>query len=63
MRRSFSNLTQDRNAAVLRAAVMTQGLGRCELDDQALEALRRAAADPDPKVRIEAAWAAAHRRR
>ncbi|MEZ5391792.1 MAG: peptidylprolyl isomerase [Bryobacterales bacterium] len=57
IRRSFSNLTRDRNAFV-RAAV-TQGLGRCELDDQALEALRRAAADPDPKVRIEAAWAAA----
>ncbi|MCB1021635.1 MAG: HEAT repeat domain-containing protein, partial [Acidobacteria bacterium] len=57
IRRSFSNLTRDRNAFV-RAAV-TQGLGRCELDDQAVEALRRSAADPDPKVRIEAAWAAA----
>ena len=57
MRRSFSNLTRDRNGFV-RAAV-TAGLGRCDLDDKALEALARAASDPDPKVRIEAAWAVA----
>ena len=59
-RRSFSNLTRDRNDFV-RAAV-TAGLGRCELDDQALQALARAASDPDPKVRIEAAWAAVRKK-
>jgi HEAT repeat protein/cyclophilin family peptidyl-prolyl cis-trans isomerase len=56
MRRSFSNLTRDRNDFVRAAAAA--GLGRCEIDEQALQALARAASDPDPKVRIEAAWAA-----
>jgi cyclophilin family peptidyl-prolyl cis-trans isomerase len=57
LRRSFSNLTRDRNNFVRAAAAAA--LGRCEIDEQALEALARAASDPDPKVRIEAAWAAA----
>jgi peptidyl-prolyl cis-trans isomerase B (cyclophilin B) len=56
MRRSFSNLTRDRNDFVRAAAAA--GLGRCEIDEQALAALARAASDRDPKVRIEAAWSA-----
>jgi peptidyl-prolyl cis-trans isomerase B (cyclophilin B) len=54
--REYSRLTGDRNAFVRAAA--TAGLGRCEIDAGGLEALARAAADADPKVRIEAAWAA-----
>jgi len=54
--REYSRLTRDRNAFVRAAA--TAGLGRCRIDDEALRALARAASDDDPKVRIEAAWAA-----
>ncbi len=52
----YSRLTGDRNAFVRAAA--TAGLGRCTIDEAGLEALARAASDADPKVRIEAAWAA-----
>ena len=54
--REYSRLTKDRNAFVRAAA--TAGLGRCEIDDDGLHALARAASDADPKVRVEAAWAA-----
>ena len=54
--RSFARLSGDRNAFVRAAA--TAALGRCDLDEGAFEALLKAARDPDPKVRVEAAWAA-----
>lgn len=56
LRREFSRLTRDRNAFVRAAA--TAGLGHCTMDEESLRALARAAEDDDPKVRIEAAWAA-----
>ena len=54
--REYARLTRDRNAFVRAAA--TAGLGRCKIDDEGLRALARAASDADPKVRVEAAWAA-----
>ena len=52
IRRSFTNLTRDRNDFV-RAAV-TAGLGVCEPNDAMLAALANMAQNKDPKVRIEA---------
>lgn len=53
--RSFLNLTRDRDAAV-RAEVVA-GLGRAEPVQEVFDALVGMAADPDPKVRLEAVGA------